>query len=420
MEWQNKQVLVVGKGKSGRAAYRRLSSLGAVPVFYDDHDFGGEYNQFSFLQVEKGDFDFAVTSPGVKPDNPIFGVLQRKGVPTMSESDLGYLLFGGKIIAVTGTNGKTTTVRLSEAMLLAAGVSAMAVGNVGIPFSGVEQPLEVAVVEMSSFQCHQSVLFRPQLAAITNVAPDHVEWHGTYARYREAKLKLVRMAQGYALNLDDQDLPRVVDKPCYTYSLSDTSADVYVHKRNVYVRGERVACVEDLPLRGNHNLYNAMCALALCTAAVGYRPQFARALHTYRGERMRTQQLTFRRPYVFNDSKGTNTSATLAALRQMVGSTALLLGGWDKGEDFTRLFMHLAADTAVIAFGQAGARIYREAVAYGIADCTYCPLLADAVRVAFGKDKDNVLFSPACSSFDAYGSYVERGVDFEKLIHAYL
>lgn len=423
MDWHKKQVLVVGKGVSGQAAYLRLSELGAMPSYYDDHDCEGDARQLSVSQIEGRAFDFAVVSPGVRPDNAILALLARHSIPLISEPDLGYLLFGGITVAVTGTNGKTTTVRLVESILRHAGLKVAAVGNIGTPFCAVREPLDVAVVEMSSFQCHYSVLFAPTVAAVTNLAPDHMEWHGTMQRYRQAKLKLLETAGIYAHNVDDPDLPQVTGKPCITYSMTDAGADVYVHQRDIYVREKgdvfRVATVDELPLAGNHNVYNVLCALALAVAAVGYHPQYSAGILAYRGEPMRNQQLTFTRPYVFNDSKGTNTSATMAAMRQMVGTTALLLGGWDKGEDFTRLFRQLSGTTALIAFGAAGRRIYADAVAYGIAQCVYVPTVADAVREAVALDKDNILFSPACSSFDQYDSYMARGADFEREIHRY-
>jgi UDP-N-acetylmuramoylalanine--D-glutamate ligase len=424
MDWIDKSILIVGKGKSGRAAYRRLAQLGAKPVFYDDNDFAVGERQYTFSQVQSASFDCALLSPAVKPNHPLLPLLCEKGVPLISELDLGYLLFGGKIIAITGTNGKTTTVRQTEALLSGAGLRARAVGNIGIPFCDVVAPLDWAVVEVSSFQCYQSALFSPNLAAVTNIAPDHLEWHGNLHDYRMSKLKLLETAKGYALNVDDPDLPRLDDKPCYPYSMQDDSATAFVDNLQVKVRDKgsvyTVAKVEELPLRGNHNLYNVMCALALTVAAVGYHPTFADSVRSFKGERMRTEQLTFARPYVFNDSKGTNTAATMAAMRQMVGDTALMLGGWDKGEDFRRLFMQLPAGVALVTFGQAGVRIYREAVAFGLRDVSYAPHLPEAVRLAFGKDKDNVLFSPACSSFDDYASYVERGLAFEKEIRQYL
>ena len=423
MDWHDKHILIFGKGKSGVAAYARLKALGAVPVYYDDADVRPIGRQYSAEQVLEGRWDCAVLSPAVRPDNDMLLSLGRMGVPTMSEIDLGWTLYGGKIIAITGTNGKTTTVRQTEKLLRDMGVKAEAVGNVGVPFCMVGAETEVAVVEISSFQCHQSVLFAPDIAVITNLAPDHVEWHGSLAAYRSAKCKLLDMAKGYALNVDDPDLMRVKDKPCYPYSLTDTATCVFVDKREVCVRVggavHRVAKVEELPLRGNHNLYNVLCALTLTVATAGYSESFRQSLLTFKGERMRVEQLTTHRPLVFNDSKGTNTAATIAAMRQMVGETVLLLGGWDKGEDFTRLFMQIPESTSLVTFGAAGGRIMCEAERFGFGDVTYAETLKEAVQVAVSKDKDNILFSPACSSFDAYASYVERGLDFEKEIAVY-
>ena len=156
MDWHDKRVLIFGKGKSGVAAYRRLEALGAQPVFYDDRDVAGEWRQYSAERVQTDRWDCAVLSPAVRPDNEMLTRLEKKGVPTLSEIDLGWTLFGGKTIAVTGTNGKTTTVRQTEKLLLDMGIRAQAVGNVGLPFCEVAPDTALAVVEISSFQCHHA------------------------------------------------------------------------------------------------------------------------------------------------------------------------------------------------------------------------------------------------------------------------
>ncbi|MBO4534626.1 MAG: hypothetical protein J5755_01660, partial [Clostridia bacterium] len=219
---QAKRVLVIGKGLSGMAAAQVIASEGGDVTLYDDYDFApSSYEQTTYLALlGECHFDYAVLSPSVEPSNRVLALLKERGVPVLSEPDLGYLLARCKIIGVTGTNGKTTVVTLVAHLLQAAGIRAVAAGNIGIPFCGIARdlgPEDWAVVEMSSYQLEQSTRFAPDLSAIVNIGVDHLERHGSMQAYVECKRTLLaRTRAGYVRDLD-LALPIRTDLPCYGY-----------------------------------------------------------------------------------------------------------------------------------------------------------------------------------------------------------
>lgn len=411
---------------SGMAAAQVITREGGEVTLYDDRDFAPScYSQTTYLAL-KGEchYDYAVVSPSVEPTNKVMTLLAERGVPVLSEPDLGYLLAQCKIIGVTGTNGKTTVVSMTAHLLQTAGIEAVACGNIGVPFCQVASGLGsdgIAVVEMSSYQLQQSTRFAADYAAITNIGVDHIERHGSMEAYIACKRKLVDGARMGVVRDLDLPLPTRADLPCYGYSVEGKRGVAYYADGAIWIKaGEEIKVIDecDLPVKGQHNLRNALCALSLASMAVGYRPEFAMGLKTYRAEPMRCQQLTHTRPYVFNDSKATNLSATRSALSTMRGTVALLLGGYDKGESFVEFFATLSDEVKeVVLFGASRERLAREAKQAGAGGrVIVCEDLASAVRVACQAGTDNVLFSPASSSFDAYSGYLERGRDFERLV----
>lgn len=431
MDWNGKRVLVIGKGASGMAAVDVLLSLGAHPVVYDDYDhLPCSVEQYTLGRIRDSihTFDCGILSPAIALNNPLVRLCGEYGIPLMSELDLAYTLCPGGIVAVTGTNGKTTTVCLVERLLRSIGINARAVGNIGVPFSRVAasmRPDDVAVVEVSSFMLEQSRCFACDQAAILNISPDHLQRHGSMQEYRRCKSRLLDHAAGYCTDADMPDLPTRADIPCMRYSLVDSDCDAYVADSAVFVRDGgriiRVIDVDQLGLRGRHNLRNVLCALCLCVMRCGYRDSYKDVLQAYAGEPMRVQCVRQGRPRVYNDSKATNIAATAAAVDRMSGSTALLLGGFDKGEDYAAFLSNLPPKiTHLIVFGQAASRIAATATAVGRCPA---PLVADnvreAVRLAMRCDVDNVLFSPSCSSFDEFSGYIQRGYAFEEAVADY-
>lgn len=426
MDWAAKRVLIVGKGVSGNAVAGVLAAKGAEVCLYDDYDFlPGTYRQITMASVADClPLDCAVISPSVLPSHPLLVWLTQHGVPILSELDIGSLLCQAKVLAVTGTNGKTTTVRIAERLLRQAGVVSKAYGNIGLPFCTVDLPSDgVAVVEVSSFQAEQNKLFTCDYAAVTNIAVDHLARHKTMEEYRRCKQLVLQSAKsGYARNADDRTNP-IVDKPCYAYSTHQLWTTAFVKEGQICLhtrRGVRsVLSIADFPLAGKHNLYNALCALALCYAVNGYSPDYSVALAHLEAEPMRMQKLVCGDRIAYNDSKSTNIASTLSAIACVQFPCILLLGGYDKGEDYAPLFGAMPAVVVqVVVFGAAALRIEQQALEAGYDKIVRVDTVAEAVRTALAVQQAVIVFSPSCSSFDAYSSYLERGNDFEKAFFA--
>ena len=401
------------------AVASRLNKEGAAVFLYDDKD----TTPTRWPQVD-GDkavqkWDAMVLSPAIQPNHPLVCALQRLGVAAYSEPDIGYTLFDKTIVAVTGTNGKTTTVRMLTALLCGAGRRAMAVGNIGVPFCDVAcDSCDVAVVEFSSFMAEQSRLFLCDWAAITNIGVDHIAYHGSEEKYRAAKSRLLTMAKGYVRNVDDPALP-CADIPCFTYSVTDSAASAFADESAFWLHTKQgIKRVLDRSMFepiGIHNVYNALCALTLAYAVAGYSPTYGETLHRFTLDPMRLQRISCGNRVAINDSKSTNMASVRAALACVDTPAVLLLGGCDKGEDFTPLFVSMPAYIVrVVVFGQAGQRLLQQAQAARYDKAMVADGVRQAVRLALAIPSTVILFSPGCSSFDAYSSYIERGHDFEK------
>lgn len=419
MEWDNRQVLIIGKGKSGMAAAARLQGLGAKVSLYDDKDWSGtDWPQLQGNAAVR-QWDRVILSPAIPPNYPLVATLVAMGVAVYSELDVGWSLWSKPLVAVTGTNGKTTTVRLVVDLLGGAGYRAIALGNIGTPLCGVDSALwDYGVVEVSSFQLQQSRLFRCNWGAITNMGVDHIAYHGSLAVYHAAKCKLATMADGWVYNADDNSMP-TVDKPSYSYSCRRTDVTAFYDADALWLRtpdgARRIVERKDFAPIGIHNVYNALCALGLAYAAVGDSPTFGKTLASFVPEPMRLQPVRSGGRLAINDSKSTNLASVQAALACMNGPTVLLMGGYDKGEDFSPLFLAVPRCVVrIVLFGAAAPRLADQAAAAGYDGVLRADDVHGAVRLALAIPKTTVLFSPGCSSFDAYSSYRERGYDFEK------
>ncbi|NCA67777.1 MAG: UDP-N-acetylmuramoyl-L-alanine--D-glutamate ligase, partial [Clostridia bacterium] len=329
---------------------------------------------------------------------------------------------------VTGTNGKTTTVSLTAEMLKNAGYKAAAVGNIGVPFINWCKWLgenDAAVVEVSSFQLEQSQCFCSDIATITNITPDHIERHGTMENYIEIKKSIFKNTKEMAVMNSEEQYEVKCKK--FIYSLSDENADLFVKDGIIYYRTDEelidVISIEDLKIKGDHNILNALCALSLAICFSGGCSEcFADTLRKYNLPKYRIECLgEVCGMNVFNDSKGTNIGATICAIKSMRGDTVLIMGGYDKLDDYTLFFKTLdpkikhillcGANTLAVLNGAKNAE--KDNIIEVFED------INSAVTNAFQyTDCNNLLFSPATSSFDVYYDYKQRGKVFEELINA--
>lgn len=443
--WRDGTVAVVGLGKSGVAATRLLAREG-VRVYASDAATAPPgsaavelLRALPGVEIELGRHDLAkiraarglVVSPGVPPDAAPLTVARASGVPVLSELDLGWrALPGMRCIAVTGTNGKTTTTALVAHLLRVSGLNAEAAGNIGLPLADLaladKRPQWLAV-EASSFQLHDSPDFAPEIGILTNLAPDHLDRYPDVASYYADKRLMYRNATDdnvWVVNGDDPaslDLVRGVPGRHVRFSVSGPADAWYDRRaRSLMLGGSALLPRDALELLGAHNVANALAA-SLAVHEAGIAPgAIAEGLRTFRPlhHRLETVAETGGVRWI-NDSKATNVSSTAVAIEAMDRPFVLLLGGRHKGEPYTRLGP-LLKDTCrlVIAYGEAGPRIAADLE--GAVPLERGGDFADVMRRArqAARPGDAVLLSPACSSYDMFQNYEERGATFERLAAA--
>jgi len=443
--WGRGVVAVVGLGKSGVAAARLLAREGVRVYASDgsDHPYAGaaaeSLKTLPGVEVELGRHDLAkirqaagvVVSPGVPPDAPPLAAAREAGVEIVSELDLGFRALGEgtRSIAITGTNGKTTTTALIAHLLSAAGLKATAAGNIGRPLADLalaNDRFHWLSVEVSSFQLHDSPHFAPDIGVLTNLAPDHLDRYPSTEAYYADKRLLFRNASGddvWVLNADDPvvlDLARGVAGRTVMFSLA-TSADAW------YDAAARVLRLEDVPLLhrdelhllGDHNVANAL-ASALAVHEAGVAPALiAEGLRSFRPLPHRLEPVREVAGILWiNDSKATNIAATAVAVAAMERPYVLLLGGRHKGEPYVGLIPLLSKCRLVIAYGEAGPLVEKDLGGKVKLErgTTFEDVVTRARRAA--RAGDAVLLSPACSSYDMFKNYEERGATFRRLVEA--
>jgi UDP-N-acetylmuramoylalanine--D-glutamate ligase len=442
--WRSREVAVIGLARTGVATARWLAGQG-VAVYASDvadapavraaaealrRDSGGER-----VAVEWGRHDLerirraaaVIVSPGVPPQAPPVAAAREAGLEVLAELDLAArALAPAKLVVVTGTNGKSTTTALAGHVLAAGGRSVVVGGNIGRPlieFAGARGRPEWAVVEASSFQLHDAPHLAPTIGVLTNLAADHLDRYPTVAQYYADKRLLFRNASErsiWVLNGDDSaalELARGAAGRRRCFSLCATQDAWWDSARDMLVLdGQDLLPRARLSLLGAHNVANALAA-ALAARAAGVEPQsIAQALRSFRGLPHRLEQVRESRGVLWiNDSKATNISSTAVALRAMHRPYVLIAGGRHKREPYTPLAVLLTGCRAIVAYGEAGPLIARDL-------SPACPthvvaLFEDAVREAsrIASVGDVVLLSPACSSFDQFADYEERGETFRRL-----
>jgi UDP-N-acetylmuramoylalanine--D-glutamate ligase len=446
MDVKGKRVLVVGLGKSGVASSMFLQARGAKVTVSDakaEEQLRGEIPALldKGIVVETGkhgertfrDQDLIVVSPGVPNDVPQLQNARRMGIPVIGEIELSARYLQGQIIAITGSNGKTTTTTLTGEVIAAGGHKALVGGNIGTPaITFVEQssPETWVVLEISSFQLETIETFRPHIAAILNVTPDHLDRHGSMENYIAAKARIFenQSEKDFAvLNADDPmtaSMGKGLESQVYWFSRREEV------ERGAFVRGGRIVfrdakgerdimAADEMTLKGLHNLENVLAAVAMGSLA-GIEPAAIRqAVKDFKAVEHRLEYVTtVRGVQYFNDSKATNVDATIKALESFPGRIHLILGGKDKGSDYTVLNALLRERVKkVYTIGAAAEKI--EGQIAGVVEIVPSGTLDAAVKKAAeaAEAGDIVLLAPACASFDQFQSYEQRGRVFKEAVH---
>ncbi len=440
--WKSSEVAVVGLGRTGSAVVKWLKEQGAK-VYCSDLSDTAELRSLagtlsgSGVTVELGRHDAGrisraaavIVSPGVPPSIPALQAARAAGVEIVSELDLAArMLPFTKLIVITGTNGKSTTTALVGHLLQTAGLSAPVAGNIGRPLielAACSPPPDWAAVEASSFQLHDSPNLAPTVGVLTNLAPDHLDRYGSVEEYYADKKLLFRNARDdsvWVLNLDDEEvlsLARGVRGSSVYFSLRER-ADAWYDPGagTLMLESEPLISRGELPLLGDHNVANALAA-ALAARAAGVDPKMiAAGLASFRSLPHRLETVGEVGGVLFiNDSKATNVGSTVVAVRAMDRPFVLILGGRLKGESFAPLARELGQRCrAVVTYGEAAPRIAAEISGQCRVEITH--LFSDAVKLArrLAAPGDAVLLSPACTSYDQFANYEERGAAFRRLV----
>jgi UDP-N-acetylmuramoylalanine--D-glutamate ligase len=448
-EWLRNEVAVVGLARSGSAVAKLLSRTGNTVYASDSHRTSELESTAAWLEKEGVDVDLGthnldrisraslvVTSPGVPPDAPAIVAAQSKGVDVVSEVEIGLRFLPKlKYIAITGTNGKTTTTALTAHLLQSLGLRASPAGNIGVPLSEIAleaDPPPWVALEVSSFQLHFTPGIHPVVGVLTNVSPNHLDRYESLAAYYADKKLLFRNANPrsqWVTNADDSAVQEIAADASGVHTRFSVRqrADAMYDRRadRLVVLGYPLISRGEMKLLGDHNVANALAAsLAVMLADPDHRTtdacgMLADGLRSFRALEHRVEIVEeINGVQWINDSKSTNVGSTSVALRSMNRPTVLLMGGKHKGEPYTALQQDLKRIVKlVIAYGEAAPRITSDL--NGIANVEQGGNdFAGVIELARQRAEagDAVLLSPACSSFDMFENYEQRGMEFKRLV----
>jgi UDP-N-acetylmuramoylalanine--D-glutamate ligase len=456
MELKNKRVLVVGLGRSGVASAFFLQEHGAKVIVSDSKAEAQLQKEVPALldrgiSIETGrhgertfrDQDLIVVSPGVPSDQPQLQHARTLGIPVIGEVELAFRFLQGKVLAITGSNGKTTTTTLVGEILAKSGKKTLVGGNIGTPvisLAGQSTPDTMVVLEVSSFQLESIEQFRPWVAAILNITPDHLDRHHTFQAYVDAKARIFENQHaaraGENQQTGDFGVLNADDPACVALKNKVKGSLLWFSRKQsvengAFLKGDQILFRQDgkeqpvlersdIPLKGEHNLENVLAAVAM-TMVAGCTPQQVRqAVKEFHAVEHRLELVaTINGVAFYNDSKATNVDATVKALESFPGNIHIILGGKDKGSDYSalnsllrerakRVYLIGAASDKIASQIQNSTAVVRSGT------------LERAVRQAFeaAKSGDVVLLAPACASFDQFENYEHRGRIFKDLVRA--
>lgn len=444
MDLKGKKIVVLGVGKTGIATAKFLGKQGAKVVVTDEKPFDAWGNDFASITrekwLEKGNYhpeildgaSMVIPSPGVPPKNIILRAAIEKKIPVISEIELAYHFFKTPVIAVTGTNGKTTTTTLLGEILKGAGKKIFVGGNIGNPLIEYAQGSakdEYVVAEISSFQLQWADKFHPFISILLNITSDHTDYHSSFAEYVKVKSRIFvnQTKSDFAIMNADDDSQKELAKNIRAKVISFSSKrelneGVYLEKDMIIFRtakfGQESYPVSMIKIPGLHNVENVMAAIAAARLCGIDQQKIESCVSEFHGLPHRIEYAGEKNSIKFyDDSKGTNVGAVVRALETFSQPVILLLGGRDKEGDFETLQSIISEKTKqVILFGEAKDRI--ASLIGNSIEKIKTPKLADAVEAAYrsAQPGDIVLLSPGCASFDEFRDYKERGNIFKQAV----
>lgn len=448
MYLKNKRVLVLGLGISGLSTVKALHKLEAQIVISDSktkEELQDFFDKTKDIYVEKhlntndvplDDIDLIVKSPGIPPTAPILVKAQMRNIEVITDLELAYRISPtDNIITITGTNGKTTTTALIGEIFKKTHYNTYVAGNigVGILWDMVNAKKEdVFVIEASSFQLENTVYFKPKVSLITNITPDHINWHGSLENYINAKKKVFKnqgQSEYTVLNYEDETLRKMKDEinsNIIWFSVNqELDNGVFIEEDYIVIKNgqniNKVLPYKELRILGKHNLENALGAVAVSWAMGVKIETIAEVLREFPGVEHRIEYVkTINEMSFYNDSKGTNPDSTIKAIEALDAPIILIAGGYDKGTEFDELILSFNGKIKeLILLGGTKDKIKETALKHGFNKIHLVENMNRAVKLAYdlGEEKDNILLSPACASWDMYNNFEERGQDFKDAVY---
>jgi len=416
---KNNQVLVTDQKEQKEAHVVELKELGVEYVVTDHPE-----------ELMDESYDVLVKNPGIPKDHVCVKKARSFKIPVWNEVEIAakFLPKDTTLIAVTGSNGKTTTVTLIYRFLETMDRSVHLCGNIGIPLSRIVNDIkekDMIVMEISDHQLCDMYEFHPNIAALTNLSEAHLDFHKDYETYKAVKKKLFLNMQSEdiaILNYDDKEVVHLTENlECQKqYFSKNETKEVYLKEDAIWYRDQRIISLEDIRVKGNHNYENIMCAM-LVALQVGCQPSMIKeVLKDFSGVEHRLEYVRKLNGRIFyNDSKATNIKSTQTALDSFQSSTILILGGYERGQSFDQLKSHMEHVRYVICYGQTKEKI--EAFCHRIGkDCVMVDSFEDTVKAAYhlSEEGDIILLSPASASFGEFQSFEERGKAYKKIVES--
>ncbi len=451
MEVKNKKVLVFGSGISGVGAVHLLELQGAEVILYDgndklkEEDVRAKLDKDSKTEIILGEFpeellkdlQLVILSPGVPTDLPIVEKMREEHIMIVGEIELAYAFGKGDVLAITGTNGKTTTTTLLGEIMKNYKEKVFVVGNIGNPYTVIADQTDedtVIVAEMSSFQLESIDTFRPKVSAILNFTPDHLNRHHTMEAYVAAKKNIAinQTEEDFCiLNYEDpltREFGQEIRTKVFYFSSKRTLEEGIYLKDNKIIYHEinkqplELCDVNELQILGTHNYENVMAASAMALL-YGVPVEMVRdTIKAFKGVEHRIEYVAEKQGVVYyNDSKGTNPDAAIRGIQAMNRPTVLIGGGYDKNSEYTEWIQSFDGKVKkLILIGATREKIAADAEKCGFTDYVFAETFEEAVEkaVEFAKEGDAVLLSPACASWGMFPNYEVRGDRFKELVHA--
>ena len=452
MDLRGKKVLVFGTGISGIGAGALLERAQASVILYDGNENLDKENLRKHFAAESSveillgnlplevmdQLELVVLSPGVPTDLPLVNQLREREIPIWGEVELAYRFASGEVLAITGTNGKTTTTALLGEIMKAYRDSVFVVGNIGTPYTGASLEMKedsVTVAEMSSFQLETIDTFHPKVSAVLNITPDHLNRHHTMEAYIRAKMNIAKNQTPEdicVLNYEDEETRKMADEfqasVLFFSSKHKLEQGIYLDGEDIVYKPEKekegtVICkTGELQILGVHNYENVMAAVAMAAAYGVDLDVIRKSVLAFKGVEHRIEYVAEKNGVVYyNDSKGTNPDAAIKGIQAMNRPTILIGGGYDKQYDFHEWIQSFDGKVRyLVLIGARKEQIQKEAAECGFHDCILKDTFEEALDtcVELARPGDAVLLSPACASWGMFPNYEVRGEEFKKYVNA--